>query len=460
MRRALLRSLLLTGAAGGLPPRRPDQVTPSNPAGTAPGTTSSVQRVRQLIISGPGSGAFLYSGPPGQGDLVESMTEAAADPFGNPTEAGFASYDLVFGGSAQLHGAILKLFSGITLEMQLSPAGQSVFNSQGALIYSVDVSRDAWFLYADTGSATQGALIASSASAAGTDTFGNTFLAGLSEYVTIAGTRWAVTLAESVAAFGGTLAGVAITNLTAGWSIPASVAGLESGGGASLELSSGLQTAGGSQAALLLQDSVVGATPNGLMVGNAGGYSFQIPTAGAKGFAQFLLSNGAVATAKLTAALPDGNTYRTERLIQEINGTLPQVISSTSQVNVQGLSVSVAAGKYRVRGRLSCTMGGSAGPMGRLVVTGPAISQMEMGYWSAQNNPGAATLFTATQTAIGTLTVLTSVNQGAGSGFTVIFDGTLTFSAAGTMTLAAAESLITSVPWQINANSYWEVSPE
>lgn len=57
-------------------------------------------------------------------------------------------------------------------------------NSFGATIMTINKSAATWFLYADTGSAVQGNLIASAAPAAGTDEFGKGFGAGVKAYGT------------------------------------------------------------------------------------------------------------------------------------------------------------------------------------------------------------------------------------------------------------------------------------
>ena len=379
-----------------------------------------------IVVSGPPfTGLFIYSPGPGAGNLIASITaQAGTDPYGNHYAAGISSYD-GFGGQTELFGALIQLSSGLNILQKINP--------QGYVTYSPN--------------AAAGNLVASIAPAAFTDAYGNSVLAGFVTY-----TQSAPFIASQV--FNGQIQFWQAASQAGPWTasgpliLDGSLLSLASGSQTAVQAS--LQLSGGAtQAATLAAFSGPVALPNEAIPSNALTLN-----------ASILFASGGHLKTVSTATGGDGGTYGTERVIQEINGTLPQVISSTSQVNVQGLSVPVAAGKYRIRGRLSCTMGGSAGPMGRLVITGPAITQMEVGYWSAQNNPGAATLFTATQTAIGTLTVLTSVNQGAGSGFTVLFDGTVTFSAAGTMTLAAAESLITSVSWQINANSYWEIAPE
>lgn len=67
------------------------------------GWTSAV--ARQVVIEGdtPSSGLFIYSGAPGHGDLAESAAAFnGVDPYGNSYPAGYASFVVGGGGSAQL----------------------------------------------------------------------------------------------------------------------------------------------------------------------------------------------------------------------------------------------------------------------------------------------------------------------------------------------------------------------
>jgi hypothetical protein len=64
------------------------------------------------------AGSFYYSGPPGVGDLIASVTDASSDPLGNVTTPGIASYEednWVSLYNAQLNflgGAFVTLFNG------------------------------------------------------------------------------------------------------------------------------------------------------------------------------------------------------------------------------------------------------------------------------------------------------------------------------------------------------------
>lgn len=84
--------------------------------------------------------------------------------------------------AAQLAAGII--YAGIVDGTTIQGAIFRAKNSFGATILTVNKSAGTWLLYADTGSATQGALVASAAQAAGTDEFSNAFAAGIQAYGT------------------------------------------------------------------------------------------------------------------------------------------------------------------------------------------------------------------------------------------------------------------------------------
>jgi hypothetical protein len=78
---------------GGLPAPRVDQ----RPAGTSqpgsgPAPAGQIFIGKYVIIFGPVGGLFLYDGPPGPGNPpIFAITQAAADPYGNPVTPGAAT---------------------------------------------------------------------------------------------------------------------------------------------------------------------------------------------------------------------------------------------------------------------------------------------------------------------------------------------------------------------------------
>lgn len=103
------------------------------------------------------SGEFFYSGTPANGNLIVSIASASGtDSFGNAYPAGFSTSVGVFAGT------------------------DFVINTNGAFFYS--------------GTPASGNLIQSLTHTAGTDTFGNAYLAGTSTYTDIGGTFFAINM--------------------------------------------------------------------------------------------------------------------------------------------------------------------------------------------------------------------------------------------------------------------------
>jgi hypothetical protein len=172
-----------------------------------------------------------------------------------------------------------------------------IFNSHGAVIFEIEPSKDAWFLYADTGSAVQGALLISGASASGTDDFGNPFDAGLATYQTLAAPsgsigNWVIDLGTTPQPFTGTpLVGIQFQNKTHPFSLPPSIVaagGNGAGTGSELELSSGKRLAGGQQSAVIFQDSEISGATGGFVQFSAGEFQVLIDNGGVYSSAIFV----------------------------------------------------------------------------------------------------------------------------------------------------------------------------
>ena len=110
------------------------------------------------------NGFFLYSGPPGPGNLIGAWTSAAGtDQFGNAYPSGF------FMGGSGLSGAYFRIDQNGVVYL---------FNAAGNNIIRLNPTRQAVYIYNSSGGAS-GNLIVSLASVAGTDPFGNTVPLGL-----------------------------------------------------------------------------------------------------------------------------------------------------------------------------------------------------------------------------------------------------------------------------------------
>lgn len=145
----------------------------SMPSGAWGFQSPGLVEAQTVIIEGPKGGLFVYSPSAGLGNLVLSIAaQAGTDKFGNAYPAGETIFDTTF-----------QIESSGQTRTKLDQFGNYlVFNQFGALIFILAPSGDGYFLYQDTGSAVQGALSISNVVTAGTDQFGNPYLAGLSSY--------------------------------------------------------------------------------------------------------------------------------------------------------------------------------------------------------------------------------------------------------------------------------------
>jgi hypothetical protein len=127
---------------GGNHPMRPDQELnlARTRAGSGP-APSNVGVFRRVIVNGPAGGVFIY-------DAAGNLRSA---------DVGAATTD------PEQHIAVVQ--------------GRSTFNGHGAVITLSATALDAEFLYVDTGTSAQGAMIASNTGGAnGTDPFGSNYL--------------------------------------------------------------------------------------------------------------------------------------------------------------------------------------------------------------------------------------------------------------------------------------------
>jgi len=98
----------------GGPPNAPRARAPL--PGVQPGVSSAVVHANQVIVFGVGEGIWIYNGTPAAGNPpVLSMSTTSADPFGNATVNGIASY-----AGAGTGGAYGQLVNGA---LNLVPAG-------------------------------------------------------------------------------------------------------------------------------------------------------------------------------------------------------------------------------------------------------------------------------------------------------------------------------------------------
>jgi hypothetical protein len=195
---------------GGLPARRLDQTRDYPPTGVQPGSLNVV-RARLVIVSGAGvSGVFVYNGTPGLGNPpIVSITAGTEDPYGNTVVPGLdvtqgsitgttISGNTITGGTISGTTITGGTVSGTTVTGSTFDGTDFIINSSGSFFYS--------------GTPANGNLIASIASAGGTDGFGNTYLAGITSYDTANGNTAELLNGSVELANGGTGSVATVTN--------------------------------------------------------------------------------------------------------------------------------------------------------------------------------------------------------------------------------------------------------
>lgn len=112
-----------------------------------------------------------------------------------------------------------------------------------------------------------------------------------------------------------------------------------------------------------------------------------------------------------------------------------QLFDSTSGVAIPGLSVGVQAAKYAIWGAVFISPGATAAGNAELNFAAPATSTVRVkGRWE---QPGAGTQEMLPQGVTSLATVFESYGLSASQGQVFEFVGTVTFSAAGTLTMQA-----------------------
>ena len=380
-----------------------------------------------------GGALFIYSGAPGLGNppqlaIVPGTT--TQDPYGNA----------VTSSKILMQNNVITMSAGIFRTAAAAPLIQLDGNHNAVLIY-------------DSGSHLRETM----APAATTDGLGNTVYAGIVDYSTAVNA-----IAQLLNGFlnVGTPAQIAGTGGAAAGQV-----GLASAGNPGVvRVDSGLTATGDADAFMDVRSKNAQSSINAiaqrniqlagpLALSSEGSTPAQLVTAemydGGDGFGK--MQPGSVASG-------DTNVYGlgvVKRALASAFGV--GTLMGTITDGTTSFSATVAAKRYYLRGRLSCTMGSNPGQI-LLQVAGPAITSMEVGYWKSQNNPGGATLFSATQLAISTATNPFTVNEGALNGFTIFFEGTILFSASGTISLQAQRQNAAN-PVQINTSSFMKLEP-
>lgn len=436
------------------------------------------------------NGLFLYNGTPGLGTLVVALTPAVTnDAFGNNFDPGL---------TVGKWNGLGVLLNGVTISTRTTGLhGFYVSSSSGAAVANIDPATGALLVY-NSGGVGLGNLIASIAPAAGTDSAGNTFPQGLNVTVgTISGTTFTGT--NFVINTNGTffyLGAPAAGNLSCSV-VPGSAQVLDPQGNKALPGFTYYLTQSGKQLAVnTSQPFGSGGTAVYLASTQAGPWtissallSYAVDLAGTdvnmaieaatltfsatsmQTLTPLEIGDGAIldniSTPALTGgaatlyassghqkyvASADGNAYNTGRLTSIVNS--PVTCNNTAAFTTI-TSAPVAALTYKFRAWMLIHGGVSAGT-GRLNLSGPSVSQCAVEWRSATGTttPVYNELYA---TALGSFASQTLSTTDPSQ--LVVAEGTVTFSASGTLTLRGQPITSNTDTMIIDVGSYLEIEP-
>jgi hypothetical protein len=178
-------------------------------------------------------------------------------------------------------------------------------------------------VYSPTAAA--GNLVASIAGGAGTDSYGNTYLEGITSYVITGGQTYAIQIGSETVA-GSTFPALFMTNLTSPPYQPPLIYGLTpSASGSGIELNSGIGSLGGVASGVIAQDSASSGVPSGAVDVVAGellfngsvifdGTNFYLPSGGAL----YIGGVQAITATNFNMNPPMGNTNVLATLVAEM----------------------------------------------------------------------------------------------------------------------------------------------
>lgn len=227
-----------TPGTGGMPPAPAGYQSPDLP-GVAAG--SSPRRAAPTLSGLGGIRLFAQATAPTQPPVipVDSIWVNTANPnnisFNLWNGAAwvvqaFAGNQLITAGTivANLIAAG-TIVAGIVNGTEIDGGIIRALNASGATIMTINKTAATWILYADTGSVTQGPMIASGANAQVNDEFGNTALAGVAAYFGSSG-AWAAVVLSSSGGSGAALAWFFSSNaVQTAWTVQASFQNAVSG---------------------------------------------------------------------------------------------------------------------------------------------------------------------------------------------------------------------------------------
>jgi hypothetical protein len=296
-----------------------------------------------------------------------------------------------------------------------------------------------------------GNLIFSVTAAAGTDPYGNAYQAGVTSY-------------SASGAFYTQLLGGLINFFTTGDFSAATIGAPTQG---VLTINSPLESAGDTGAAILLSSEAAGgsnypavAIAGDIPLSNSNNAAPGIlgPVTGLSGVTIYSIgANVANGFSNLKYLSADGNAYNTGRL--SIQGPVTnQAITSTSPVNITGLSFNVGIGRYRIKATIACTQGGAAAAADiRMASTAAVLSSTALKLnWFLAGSGDSNALSWVTSTTLPL--VIASPAFAAASTFWLEFDGTFVFSTGGVITFQGAQG-VSGDNFTVLANSFIDIEP-
>lgn len=402
------------------------------------------------VISG--AELLLYTLPAAEGNLFFAASPmATSDPFGDVIPQGFNIGKWSAAGALQQHFGVdtsgrvyIAGPDGVT-RIQINNGTGGVgpdvrfFNDFGAVILCIDPSAGGTFTYQDTGSATQGVLIGAQASKNFTDPIdGTTGSAGVDLIDPVFGDT--ITVLGANISFG-QVAFTTKANVTANagsgatnpfWGVTAPEQGHV---GHSVLRVMGTSADGTVGPGVIISntDPPVRALNNLLeLQGSLGMLGVTAPPTPPAGNGTAFV-DGSGLLRYLSGLAGDTNLYYVPHLIATASAT-PQTISSTSATAITGCALPVGIGKYAFRARITYD-GGTAAGTAQFGFSGPARTGQQWINALFLNNSGTG--FSDAQNAA--ITFVTSPTLDTNPRDVVDIEGEATFTAAGTLTLTAAE---------------------
>jgi hypothetical protein len=367
----------------------------------------------QLLIvtstSGTPTGFFFYNGAPALGNLVAEITApgVTSDPFGNSVP----SSGVLNVGTWNASGTLLQHFG-------INNVGDIFLANSSGLVVVHGHSADGSLWFYDTSGESLGHLVASIAPAAGTDSSGNAYVAGVASQA----------LGITSRLHGGVVdLGNAAQMAGTGGAGPA---GLVAGGPASLQVSSGVNGAADTQAAFRLESQASNAGANPLMVLQAAISLDERATPSVQTVPQLFGNTGGNVGAVSDSTNGDGLTYDVQRLVLRLAGSV-SINSAVTPVTI--FSKHLGVGFYDIE-IWAVTLNATAADAAAFSFAFTGTATSVLADFTTQST-GTAVVGYAATASIGAL----GSGQGLANNQQVRVNLSITVSVAGTLTFQGLE---------------------